>query len=106
MKQRDQAPQASAGPGVKRAQALAVLSLSCVVLSSCTGEKPQTPPASPAAMPAPALRLVAFDSCDDLLKGLRAAAQEAVGPWGISNMPGGIHTLNGAAEDARAAGGA
>ncbi|HEX7745679.1 MAG TPA: beta-propeller domain-containing protein [Micromonosporaceae bacterium] len=33
--------------------------------------------------PAPAFRLVAFDTCADLLAGLKAAAKKAVGPWGF-----------------------
>ncbi|SDY17721.1 Secreted protein containing C-terminal beta-propeller domain [Micromonospora pattaloongensis] len=39
------------------------------------------------AQPAPPLRLVAFDSCTDVLAGLRAAAKKSVGPWGL---PGSI----------------
>jgi hypothetical protein len=35
------------------------------------------------ALPAGAVKLVAFDSCDDLLKGLRTAAKAAVGPYGF-----------------------
>ncbi|MFI5915410.1 beta-propeller domain-containing protein [Dactylosporangium sp. NPDC051541] len=55
---------------------------------------------------APALKLVAYDSCDDLARGLRTATAEAVGPWGFFNGPGGIRTLNnggGAVPEAKAA---
>ncbi|GAA2607366.1 hypothetical protein GCM10010399_42850 [Dactylosporangium fulvum] len=88
-------------------RALATLGALCVCLSGCTADKPRPARSSAAPGPAPALRLVAFESCDDLLVGLRAAAQEAVGPWGLNNAPGGIRTLNGgAAEDFARAGGA
>ncbi|MEU7865513.1 beta-propeller domain-containing protein [Dactylosporangium sp. NPDC049140] len=51
--------------------------------------------------PAPPLRLVAYDDCAELLKGLRAATAEAVGPWGFNNLPGGMRTmLNGAVPEA------
>lgn len=33
----------------------------------------------------PAFKLVAFDSCQELLTSLRGAAAEAVGPWGFGN---------------------
>jgi len=88
-------------------RAAVTLSALCLVLSGCTeGATPAAlPSSSPAPVQAPAFRLVAFDSCDELLKGLRTAAQESVGPWGLNNLPGGIRTLNGsgAAEDSRAA---
>lgn len=47
---------------------------------------------------APALKLVSYTSCDDLLGSVRSAAKQSVGPWGFSG--GGI----GYAEDMRAAG--
>ncbi|WP_238019576.1 beta-propeller domain-containing protein [Dactylosporangium sp. AC04546] len=84
-------------------RAFALIGAMCVCLSGCTADKPRPAPSAAAPQPAPALKLVAFESCDDLLTGLRAAAQEAVGPWGL----GGITRLNGATDDAaRAAGGA
>ncbi|WP_433054561.1 beta-propeller domain-containing protein [Dactylosporangium sp. CS-033363] len=53
---------------------------------------------------APSLKLVAYDDCGELLKGLRTAAAEAVGPWGFGNLPGGMRTtLNGAVPDAKSA---
>lgn len=61
-----------------------------VLLAGCTHSSPPrsrslttSPPAT-----APALRLVAFNSCDDLLAGLRAAAKESVGPYGFGGGPG------------------
>jgi uncharacterized secreted protein with C-terminal beta-propeller domain len=58
-----------------------------VVLAGCTADTPTTPPSPPAQTFAPAaLRLVAFDSCERLAEELRAAAKEAVGPWGLG-MP-------------------
>jgi len=50
-------------------------------LAGCTASPP-TPKAQPTAAPG-AMRLVAFDSCEQLLTGLRKAAVEAVGPWGF-----------------------
>jgi hypothetical protein len=40
-----------------------------------------------------AIRLVAFDSCDDLIKGLRKAGRDSVGPYGF---PGDRHFVAGA----------
>lgn len=51
-------------------------------LSACTST-PQ--PAPPPTTSLPAFRLVAFDSCEQLLTDLRKAARTAVGPWGLSN---------------------
>jgi uncharacterized secreted protein with C-terminal beta-propeller domain len=55
-------------------------------LSGCTAGKTAAGPSSAAGAspePAPALRLVAYDSCADLAAGLRRATQEAVTPWGF-----------------------
>ncbi|MBO2454940.1 beta-propeller domain-containing protein [Actinomadura barringtoniae] len=38
---------------------------------------------TPAAVDAPPMRLVAYDSCDDLAKGLRAATEKQVTPYGL-----------------------
>ncbi|WP_347405269.1 beta-propeller domain-containing protein [Asanoa sp. WMMD1127] len=54
-----------------------------LLLSGCTGEPTAAPPPSPTALPAPAFRLVAFDSCADVLAGLKQAAKEVVTPWGF-----------------------
>ncbi|GGM83803.1 beta-propeller domain-containing protein [Dactylosporangium sucinum] len=87
-------------------RALAMLGALCVCISGCTADKPRPAPSPAGPQPAPALKLVAFESCDDLLAGLRAAAQEAVGPWGLGVGRGGVW-LDGATGDmARAAGGA
>src|SRR5512139_114623 len=43
----------------------------------------------------PALKLVSYTSCDDLLSSVREAAKQSVGPWGFLN--GGINY----AEDSR-----
>jgi uncharacterized secreted protein with C-terminal beta-propeller domain len=52
-----------------------------VLLAGCTHSRPTADPRTLHTQPA--LRLVAFDSCDDLLAGLRAAAKESVGPYGF-----------------------
>jgi uncharacterized secreted protein with C-terminal beta-propeller domain len=49
-----------------------------VLLAGCTHGRPTAD-----LQTLPALRLVAFNSCDDLLAGLRAAAKESVGPYGF-----------------------
>ncbi|HYN95289.1 MAG TPA: beta-propeller domain-containing protein, partial [Pilimelia sp.] len=67
----------------KPAAALVLL----LALSGCTGDS-DTPGGKvfqDPGVPTGALRLVAFDTCDDLLVGLRGAAKAAVGPWGFNN---------------------
>ena len=55
--------------------------VAAIPLSGCTAEaKPKPAPATLAPGP---LRLVAFDSCAQLLTDLRKAAVDAVGPWGF-----------------------
>ncbi|MFG2038863.1 beta-propeller domain-containing protein [Dactylosporangium sp. NPDC048998] len=76
-------------------RAAVTLSAACLVLAGCTPGPATAEKAGPAtqpAGPAPALRLVAYDSCDDLLRGLRTATQEAVTPWGL---PGGVRLFSG-----------
>jgi hypothetical protein len=51
-----------------------------VLLAGCTSKPGPTATNAPAG---PELRLVAFDSCADLLQGLRTAARTAVGPYGF-----------------------
>ncbi|MEV6929589.1 beta-propeller domain-containing protein [Dactylosporangium sp. NPDC051485] len=75
-------------------RAAVTLSAACLFLSGCTAQQPHHSEPSLPDGPAPALRLAAYDSCDDLLAGLREATREAVTPWGLDNLPGGIHTLN------------
>lgn len=68
-------------------RSLVALSALCVALSGCTGGTTPTTGSSSAQGvapgPAPAFKLVAFDSCEQLLSSLRDAAAEAVGPWGF-----------------------
>ena len=49
------------------------------VLSGCTGPEPGRPPETTLG----ALRLVAFDSCGEALRGLMSAADPYVGPYGL-----------------------
>jgi hypothetical protein len=63
------------------------LKLLCVAavtaLAGCTADQTDDRPTPPKPLPASAMRLVAFDTCDQLTKDLRAAAKAAVGPWGF-----------------------
>jgi hypothetical protein len=54
----------------------------------------------------PALRLVAFDDCADLLSGLRAAARESVGPYGLPGDRNFEYAMAEAVPGAKAAAGA
>jgi len=54
-----------------------------VALTACTDAPHPTTSAPPVA--APALQLVSFDSCDQLLADVRAAAKASVQPWGFGN---------------------
>ncbi|MFB9450751.1 beta-propeller domain-containing protein [Dactylosporangium vinaceum] len=76
-------------------RAAAMLSAIGLLLSGCTAGKPNPAATSSAPQPEAALKLVAYDSCEDLAGRLRKATAEAVGPWGFGNYPGGIRTLNG-----------
>ena len=80
-----------AGGGVKpgmtppRRSALAAGAVALLLLAGCTGDPPPPPtPGGPTTGAAPAYRLVAFDSCDDVLAGLKRAAKAAVTPWGFA----------------------
>ena len=53
---------------------LAVLGLLGSTAAACTGERP---------VPAGPYQLVSFDSCADVLTGLRTAAKAVVGPYGL-----------------------
>jgi uncharacterized secreted protein with C-terminal beta-propeller domain len=57
-------------------------------LAACTAAPEPAPTDTNSARPAPALRLVAFDSCQELLSDLRTAAKESVGPWGLPGSSG------------------
>jgi uncharacterized secreted protein with C-terminal beta-propeller domain len=72
-----------------------ILALAALPLAACTAAPQQhTPIAIATVRPAPALRLVAFDSCRQLLTDLRAAATRSVQPWGL---PGSAVMLEGRA---------
>jgi hypothetical protein len=55
-------------------------------LAGCTADTDPKP--GPTRVSSSALRLVAFDSCAQLTDDLRAAAKEAVGPWGFMGSGG------------------
>lgn len=61
---------------------LCVTLAATITVAGCTADK-QPPPPVPPTFDASALRLVAFDSCEQLSKDLREAAKQAVGPWGL-----------------------
>ncbi|WP_262419285.1 beta-propeller domain-containing protein [Micromonospora chalcea] len=54
-----------------------------LALGGCTASPSADPPSTGRPVPAGGLRLVAFDSCDEALRQIRAAARAAVGPWGL-----------------------
>jgi uncharacterized secreted protein with C-terminal beta-propeller domain len=58
-----------------------ISALAVLPLAACTATTSPEPPISTG--PAPALRLVAFDSCPQLLTDLHAAALKSVGPGGL-----------------------
>ncbi|WP_043623616.1 beta-propeller domain-containing protein [Nonomuraea candida] len=62
------------------AAALATVAAAC---TSSTGGAPDRPPPR---VELGAVRLVAYDSCDDLLAGLREKAARNVGPYGLGNV--------------------
>ena len=63
---------------------LCVTLAATITVAGCTADTPApTPPPVPQRFDASDLRLVAFDSCDQLSDQLRKAAKEAVGPWGF-----------------------
>jgi hypothetical protein len=84
----------------------AALAAGLLLTSGCTADPAPSRPSAPAASPArPALKLVAFSSCDDALADIKRAAKEHVGPWGFENnmLYGDLRWA--AADGARAAGG-
>ena len=85
------------------ARFLAGLSAAGLLLSSCTGGASNGRAFNDAGVPAGGLRLVAFDSCAELVDGLRSAAKEAVGPWGFSHVGGMGDMTSPDSKDARAA---
>jgi uncharacterized secreted protein with C-terminal beta-propeller domain len=60
-----------------------LLLLTSVALLSAACTSPAQPPAPRQPVPVPALELVAYDSCDTLLKDVRTAAKANVHPWGF-----------------------
>jgi hypothetical protein len=68
-----------------------------ITVAGCTADTPNPPPPPARTFDPNALRLVAFDSCDRLTDELRAAAKEAVGPWGFE---GGMRAMESGAADA------
>ncbi|TMR18713.1 hypothetical protein ETD86_21205 [Nonomuraea turkmeniaca] len=67
------------------------------VTAACTTSTGETP-APPKKTTLGAIRLVAYNSCDDMLAGLREKAAANVGPWGF----GGVTPLTARAEDTAA----
>ncbi|GIF69843.1 hypothetical protein Ais01nite_78780 [Asanoa ishikariensis] len=92
---------------IARRGAYAVVAV--LLVSGCTnspGPSPRAASPAPVALPAPAFRLVAFDSCDDVLSGLKRAAKDVVTAWGFDDFGGyrgGIASRTGAQEDLAAA---
>src|SRR6266498_2856051 len=58
------------------------LAAGLALLAGCTAKSPSATFLDP-GVPAGALRLVAFDSCQQALDALRGAAKAAVGPYGF-----------------------
>jgi uncharacterized secreted protein with C-terminal beta-propeller domain len=86
--------------GHRRTHAIPSLAVAVTLLTACTSSQLTPIHHDPAV---PALRLVAFDDCADLLRGLRAAARESVGPYGLPSGRGvAFLAMGGVAEDAAA----
>jgi hypothetical protein len=64
-----------------------VVAVGAMLASGCTAdpEPARERPAGPNRPAGPALRLVSFSSCDDVLAKLKRAAKEVVGPYGLGN---------------------
>jgi hypothetical protein len=61
-----------------------VVGLGLGTVSGCTSSTPS--PGGDTKVPLGSYQLVAFDTCDEALQGLRAAAKVAVGPYGFGGM--------------------
>jgi hypothetical protein len=81
--------------------AVAPLAVGLVVLAGCTPRHNTTSFRDP-DVPAGALRLVAFDGCDQAASALREAAKAAVGPYGFAEPAMVSGAANGTARDAAA----
>jgi hypothetical protein len=66
--------------GLRRAARVGLI-LTATVVAGCTNAKPVTKVHHDQAVPA--LKLVAFDDCGELLSSLRTATRDAVGPYGL-----------------------
>src|SRR2546430_1691243 len=62
------------------------LPLAAALLLAACSSPPHSTPRSQAT--APAMRLVAYDTCQALLDGLRAATAKTVGPYGLPGQGG------------------
>jgi len=62
---------------------LCVTLAATITVAGCTADSPAPPPPVPPTFAASALRLFAFDSCEQLTKDLREATKQAIGPWGL-----------------------
>jgi uncharacterized secreted protein with C-terminal beta-propeller domain len=58
------------------------LAISAAALGGCTADRQSRP--TPPPRPAPAMRLAAFDSCQQLRNDLRKAAAASIGPYGFA----------------------
>jgi len=83
----------------------AVLALALPLAGCTAADKPPAAP-PPSTSGAGAMRLVAFDSCEQLFAGLRKAAKANVGPYGLpgNQMMGRVSIANGARTMADVAG--
>ena len=68
------------GSSARVLPALAVVPLTALLISSCAGGGAGRGTGQAAAPP---MRLVSYDSCQELLNGLRAATEKQVGPYGL-----------------------
>ncbi|MEV7621656.1 beta-propeller domain-containing protein [Actinoplanes sp. NPDC089786] len=71
-----------------------ILLVTTLLLAGCTSGTPTPTPTPPPVKSG--FKLVAFDSCEQLTKDLKAAAKKSVGPWGFS---GGMMRTFGAVPD-------
>jgi hypothetical protein len=77
---------ASARRTLRAGAAGLALCVALAVFTGCTADDPSTGPVDE-GVPTGSFRLVAFDSCDEALGGLRSALSAAIGPNGPSHGP-------------------